>query len=110
MATITVTKMATKTIGASASPSSTLRVAPQSGILGGGNPSHYDPANPIILFIIQVSVRRLSSVNLELMTCYAGFDYSHLLSNPPFPFVQASPASRHSRGHCWYPPRTICHG
>jgi hypothetical protein len=56
MATITVTEMATKTINASATASSTLRAAPQGGILEGGNPSQYDPKNPIILFIIQVGV------------------------------------------------------
>ena len=56
MATVTVTDMVTKTINASATASSTIRAAPQGGILEGGNPSHYDPKNPIILFIIQVGV------------------------------------------------------
>lgn len=27
----------------------------QGGILEGGNPSHYDKKNPIVIFIIQVS-------------------------------------------------------
>ena len=56
MATITttVTNVVTHTV-ASASASSTLRAASQAGILDGGDPSHYDPKNPIILFIIQVS-------------------------------------------------------
>jgi hypothetical protein len=54
MATLTVTEMVTRTINGSATPSSTYRAAPQGGILEGGNPSHYDPKNPIILFIIQV--------------------------------------------------------
>jgi hypothetical protein len=54
MATKTVTEMVTKTINASATASSTLRAPPQGGILEGGNPSNYDPKNPIILFIIQV--------------------------------------------------------
>jgi hypothetical protein len=30
------------------------RAPPQGGILEGGNPSHYDPKNPIVIFIIQV--------------------------------------------------------
>jgi hypothetical protein len=34
------------------------QVSPQGGILEGGNPSHYDTKNPIVLFIIQV--RRLT--------------------------------------------------
>ncbi|PLB50888.1 hypothetical protein P170DRAFT_354549 [Aspergillus steynii IBT 23096] len=32
------------------------RAAPQGGILEGGNPSHYDPKNPIVIFIIQASI------------------------------------------------------
>lgn len=52
--TRTVTNVVTKTV-ASATASSTLRAAPQGGILEGGNPSKYDSKNPIIIFIIQVS-------------------------------------------------------
>ena len=60
MATVTATVLetvrttVTETV-ASASASSTLRATPQGGILEGGNPSVYDPKNPIIIFIIQVS-------------------------------------------------------
>jgi hypothetical protein len=55
MATTTVTEVVTMTTTATSSTaSSTLRATPQGGILEGGNPSHYDPKNPIILFIIQV--------------------------------------------------------
>ncbi|THD00198.1 hypothetical protein EYZ11_000389 [Aspergillus tanneri] len=39
-----------------ASNSSDRRVSPQGGILEGGNPSHYDPKNPIVIFIIQASI------------------------------------------------------
>jgi len=39
-------------LGATASP--TNRATPQGGILEGGNPSKYDPKNPITIFIIQV--------------------------------------------------------
>jgi len=49
-----VTRTVTTTV-ASVSATSTVRAAPQGGILEGGNPSHYDPKNPIIIFIIQVS-------------------------------------------------------
>lgn len=42
-------------IASSASPSSTVRAAPQGGVLDGLNPTHYNSANPIVLFIIQVS-------------------------------------------------------
>ncbi|KAI9786527.1 MAG: K(+)/H(+) antiporter [Peltula sp. TS41687] len=38
------------------SPTSTSRATPQGGILEGGNPSHYDPKNPIVVFIIQVAI------------------------------------------------------
>ncbi|KAK5126672.1 hypothetical protein LTR85_009606 [Meristemomyces frigidus] len=57
MATITatVTSVVTKTV-ASASASSTVRAAPQGGILEGGNPSVYDKKNPIIIFIIQAGI------------------------------------------------------
>ncbi|KAI9931416.1 K(+)/H(+) antiporter [Aspergillus wentii] len=46
--------MATTT--SSASASSTHRATPQGGILEGGNPSEYDPKNPIIIFIIQAGI------------------------------------------------------
>ncbi|KAF9893350.1 K(+)/H(+) antiporter [Aspergillus nanangensis] len=38
------------------SSNSTSKVSPQGGILEGGNPSHYDPKNPIVVFIIQASI------------------------------------------------------
>jgi hypothetical protein len=46
----------TKTITAAAASSSAAsdRATPQGGVIEGGNPSHYDSKNPIILFIIQV--------------------------------------------------------
>ncbi|GFF50347.1 K(+)/H(+) antiporter 1 [Aspergillus udagawae] len=44
--------MATTTSSVASSPT----VAPQGGILEGGNPSHYDPKNPIVIFIIQASI------------------------------------------------------
>lgn len=48
--TVTVTASA-----ATATASSSTKVTPQGGILEGSNPSEYDPKNPVILFIIQVS-------------------------------------------------------
>ncbi|KAJ5787643.1 Cation/H+ exchanger [Penicillium paradoxum] len=47
--------MATSTTTAGAA-TSTVRVAPQGGILEGGNPSEYDPKNPLVLFIIQAVI------------------------------------------------------
>ena len=55
----TVTEMATKTVTkivTSAAASSTLRAAPQGGILEGSNPTVYDSKNPIIIFIIQAGL------------------------------------------------------
>jgi Sodium/hydrogen exchanger family len=66
MATTTVTQMVTRTIHVSATASSTLRAAPQGGILEGGNPSQYNPSNPIILFIIQVRHPELPNAQLML--------------------------------------------
>ncbi|KAJ5963965.1 Cation/H+ exchanger [Penicillium vulpinum] len=39
-----------------ATTNSTNVVSPQGGILEGGNPSHYDPKNPLVLFIIQAVI------------------------------------------------------
>ncbi|KAL7797379.1 Sodium/hydrogen exchanger family domain-containing protein [Trichoderma ceciliae] len=44
------------TTAASAVPTSTVRVAPQGGILEGTNPTEYDPKNPLTIFIIQVGL------------------------------------------------------
>ncbi|KAJ5542839.1 hypothetical protein N7535_005263 [Penicillium sp. DV-2018c] len=45
-------------ITTSAAPTSTsnARVSPQGGILEGGNPTAYDPKNPLVLFIIQAVI------------------------------------------------------
>ncbi|BFZ63650.1 hypothetical protein YB2330_004782 [Saitoella coloradoensis] len=55
--TITAT-VAAASVSASASASATAgqSVTPQGGILEGENPTHYDPKNPIILFIIQAGI------------------------------------------------------
>jgi hypothetical protein len=55
--TTTIHDTITKTVSAAASPSPSLRATPQGGILEHGNPTVYDPKNPIILFIIQVRSR-----------------------------------------------------
>ncbi|RDA90753.1 hypothetical protein CP533_2974 [Ophiocordyceps camponoti-saundersi (nom. inval.)] len=41
---------------AAATSTAENRAPPQGGVLEGGNPTHYDPSNPIILFIIQTSL------------------------------------------------------
>ncbi|KAL1875658.1 hypothetical protein Plec18167_005594 [Paecilomyces lecythidis] len=48
--------MATATSTQQAAASSSSRATPQGGILEGGNPTHYDPKNPITLFIIQAGI------------------------------------------------------
>lgn len=57
-ATVTafMTDTVTKTIAMSATASSTARAKAQGGILEGENPTHYNPKDPIIIFIIQVRV------------------------------------------------------
>jgi hypothetical protein len=52
----TVTQIVTRVASATPTPSSNA-VPPQAGVLEKVNPVHYDPKNPIILFIIQVSPR-----------------------------------------------------
>lgn len=52
----TITSAVSNTVAAAAAATSDgLRATPQGGILEGANPATYDPKNPIILFIIQVS-------------------------------------------------------
>ncbi|THV86521.1 hypothetical protein D6D02_07067 [Aureobasidium pullulans] len=57
-ATVTafVTDTVTRTIAMSATASSTARAKAQGGILEGENPTHYNPKDPIIIFIIQAGV------------------------------------------------------
>jgi hypothetical protein len=56
-ATVTafVTDTVTKTV-MSATAASTARAKAQGGILEGENPTHYNPKDPIIIFIIQVCI------------------------------------------------------
>ncbi|KAI5241199.1 hypothetical protein E4T43_05623 [Aureobasidium subglaciale] len=51
-----VTDTVTKTVSMSATASSTARAKAQGGILEGENPTHYNPKDPIIIFIIQAGV------------------------------------------------------
>ncbi|KAI5202542.1 hypothetical protein E4T39_04691 [Aureobasidium subglaciale] len=51
-----VTDTVTKTVAMSATASSTARAKAQGGILEGENPTHYNPKDPIIIFIIQAGV------------------------------------------------------
>lgn len=48
--------MATPNATTTATANSTNVVSPQGGILEGGNPTHYDSKNPLVLFIIQVTM------------------------------------------------------
>jgi hypothetical protein len=51
-----VTDTVTKTVAMSATAASTARAKAQGGILEGENPTHYNPKDPIIIFIIQVRI------------------------------------------------------
>ncbi|KAL8358031.1 hypothetical protein RB601_009458 [Gaeumannomyces tritici] len=51
-ATVTVLS----TVTASAATHAATAAAPQAGVLEGSNPVHYDPKDPIILFIVQASI------------------------------------------------------
>ncbi|KGO37076.1 Cation/H+ exchanger [Penicillium expansum] len=48
--------MATANATTTATANSTNVVSPQGGILEGGNPTHYDSKNPLVLFIIQAVI------------------------------------------------------
>jgi hypothetical protein len=57
MATPTVTEYITRTVNATAATAtSDDRATPQGGVFEHVNPTHYDPSNPIVLFIIQASI------------------------------------------------------
>lgn len=57
MATATVTEFVTSTVNSTvATATSDNRATPQGGVFEHVNPSHYDPSNPIVLFIIQASI------------------------------------------------------
>jgi Kef-type K+ transport system membrane component KefB len=56
MASATVTEFVTRTVNATAATaSSNGRATPQGGVFEHVNPTHYDPKNPIVLFVIQAS-------------------------------------------------------
>lgn len=50
----TVASRTATAVTSSVSPTSTVRVTPQGGVLEGSDPTQYDASNPITLFIIQV--------------------------------------------------------
>ncbi|OBT95423.2 K(+)/H(+) antiporter [Pseudogymnoascus verrucosus] len=52
----TISSAVSNTAAAAAAATTALRATPQGGILEGANPATYDPKNPIILFIIQVTI------------------------------------------------------
>lgn len=56
MASIVTSIITTTASAKPAATSAALRVASQGGILDGGNPSKYNPKDPITIFIIQVNV------------------------------------------------------
>lgn len=57
MASATVTEFVTTTVNATAATAtSDNRATPQGGVFEHVNPTHFDPSNPIVLFIIQASI------------------------------------------------------
>ena len=59
MATATITEFVTITANATAATSSAAsdnRATPQGGVFEHVNPTHWDPSNPIVLFIVQCSI------------------------------------------------------
>lgn len=97
-----ITSVVTATVTAtSTTTSASSRVAAQGGILEGSNPSKYDPKNPLILFIIQVSQSNApgSLAFARLTRDQTGRHHHHLLPNPPLPTLQASTTSSHCRNY-----------
>ena len=63
MSSIIESAAATLSSTAAAAAATGNRATPQGGVLEGIDPSVYDPKNPIILFIIQVSTQKsISSI------------------------------------------------
>lgn len=89
----TVQQTVTKTLSASATPSSTSRAASQGGILEGGDPTHYNSKDPIIIFIIQVSDVALLRSLFARLTFPSGWYNHNLLSRPPLASPKAQAAS-----------------
>jgi hypothetical protein len=58
MASITVTEFVTRTVNATCATTTTSsnRATPQGGVFEHVNPTHFDPKNPIVLFVIQASL------------------------------------------------------
>lgn len=52
----TVTVLSTVTAAATSKAPAATSAAPQAGVLEGTNPIHYNPKDPIILFIVQASI------------------------------------------------------
>jgi hypothetical protein len=110
-ATVTafVTDTITKTVSMAATAASTARAKAQGGILEGENPTHYNPKDPIIIFIIQVC----EPYGFEMMCIYSDFpgwrNYP-LLSLTPLASIQNSTASCHRRSHWWCLTWPLGHG
>ena len=105
MASVVISTV-TATITAKATTSTTpaSRAASQDGIIGGANPSKFDPKNPIIVFIIQVEYSLLNPGPCShVLTRLVDWHHHHLHPPSPLPSVQDAPASCHRRDHRRYP-------
>lgn len=101
MATTTVTDFITRNVthtvtATAASAISTNRAAPQGGILEGGNPTVYDPKNPIIIFIIQVCAETIVFESLDAHKSNIGWHSRSILSNPSLATLKDQTTSCHS--------------
>jgi hypothetical protein len=110
-ATVTafVTDTITKTVSMAATAASTARAKAQGGILEGENPTHYNPKDPIIIFIIQV----FEPYDFDMLCIdsdFLGWRDHPLLSLAPLALVENPTASCHCRSHRWCLTRPLGHG
>jgi len=111
-ATVTafVTDTVTKTVAMSAtSAASTARAKAQGGILEGENPTHYNPKDPIIIFIIQVCVVVILKRSMLILMILGWCNHS-LLSLAPLASVKDPTTSCHRGSHRRSLARPFSHG
>lgn len=93
--TTTVQQTVTKTLASSGTATSTARVAPQGGILEGGNPTLYNTKDPITIFIIQVRKAPYERDLLTKLIPPPGWYNNNILSPSPLASPKAPSASCH---------------
>ena len=102
MASVSIsTVTATVTAKAAAATTAASRAAAQGGILEGANPSHYNPKDPIITFIIQVYSARPKNGMTSLTVNIGRLDH-YFHPPPPLSPLSHSPTSCHCRNYRRY--------